>query len=646
MDGMHEAQKRGTGPGIVKAALVAAVIFLIVIPSMPFTPGAGLDPSWILGINMGHFDRMVFGRDIVFTYGPLGYLMMPTFPEANPWSAFAFLLGIALITGYALWRLCWRARHWTEICLYLAVFWIYSAFALDSPIERPLGAVIALTLLIASRLDEAPWFDVGLLFCLAGMMLLAKFNIGIIASLAAFYFAACLVWLDRSRLSLVLKPAAVVLSIWIATLAGLYWISDGTLGGLIAFFRGSFEIANGYSEAMGLPGPLWIAAGSVADCLALWIVVPLAAGSLRRILWGMPLLFAIGFLCFKSAMVRQDAHALPFPFEMAAVSLIVVALASTVRSRIVVAAFALGSIALGLAEHGEPPFPPARVDRLRGLEALENFKGLLHWPAIVHSTEERTRLALEVDRLQSGFSPYVEGKKVTAYPWEIAMIRANHLRWQPLPVFQAYSAYTPMLDSLNAEALKAPSAPEAVLLAWDSIDGRYPFYETPRSWLALFDWYDLKLRSHNAPESVAVLTRRSVPRFGPAQPMGRMVAHWGQTITLPLIADDEVLVMEADVSENIRGILKRELFRSPIVEVRATLRSGFIERRRLIQANLKNGVIVSDWPKSLGPLLSMFAERGAFTKDRVVSISLHTYYPAEFRPAIRIRWSRLKLRQP
>ena len=123
-----------------------------------------------------------------------------------------------------------------------------------------------------------------------------------------------------------------------------------------------------------------------------------------------------------------------------------------------------------------------------------------------------------------------------------------------------------------------------------------------------------------------------------------MVAHFGQKITLPPVADDQALIMEADVAENFRGILKRELFRSPIVEVRAVLRSGYIERRRVLQSTMKNGVIVSDWPKSLGPVASMFA--GSFAKDRVASISLHTAYPGEFHSAIRIRWSRVKLRQP
>ncbi len=641
MDGMLMAHNRVVR--MFKTAIISAVIFLIVTPGMPFTPGAGLDPSWIFGINMGHSERMVFGRDIIFTYGPLGYLMMPSFPEAEPWAVFAFLWGIALVAAYALWTLCMRARHWTEMVLYLGVFWIYNGFAWDSPIERPLGAVIALTLAVAIRLDERPWFDIGLLSFLGAVLLLAKFNIGMIASLAAFYFVACVVWRGRRMPGLIVKPAGAVVAVWAVTLVGFYWALDGTLGGVVAFLRNSMEVANGYSEAMGLPGPLWVAACAVLSCVALWIAVPVAAGQLRRVVWGVPLLIGMSFLCFKSAMVRQDAHALPFPYQMAALSLLVIALVSTWRSRIVVAIFVAGSLASGFAQLGDPPLPPEHLDRLTGRAALVSFEEYLHWPAAVTAMEMNTQRALGLDASPPEFQPYVEGKRVNAYPTEIAMIRANHLRWQPLPVIQAYSAYTPALDLLNARAVDDPAGPEAILLWWDSIDAREPFYETPESWWALLNWYDVKARSHNWPQNMCVVVRRSTPRFDPPVPIGTAVVHWGQTITLPPVANDEALMMRAEIGESLKGIVKRELFRAPMVMVRATLESGFIDSQRAIRANLPDGVLVSDWPKSLGDLAPMFGPAGV-SRDRVVSISFHTQSPNEFARVIRIRWSKVKLR--
>ncbi|HTW68011.1 MAG TPA: hypothetical protein VME17_25525 [Bryobacteraceae bacterium] len=626
---------------IFKAALILAAIFVIVTPTPPFALGAGLDASWIFGINMGHVARMVFGRDIVFTYGPLGFLLYPTFPEAAPWAVFAFDWGIALLTGYALWMLTKRARHWTEICVYLGVFWVYSAFALGAEIERVLAAIIALTLLVAIRLDEAPWFDLGLLSFLAAVALLAKFNLGVIATFAAFYFTAILAWRRRSW-----KRAAAVVTIWIVTFGGIYWILDGTLVGIVPFIRYSIAIASGYSEGMALAGPLWIAIGAVLSCFVLWFLVPLASGNLRRLAWGMLPLVAISFLCFKWAMVRQDDHDLPFPFQCAAIALLVVALASSLRSQIAVAIFALGSFAFGAAEQLESANPQLPMERLTGSAALTNVDSYLHWPSTVAAIERAERQALHADQLPPGFQPYVEGKRVAAYPWEIAMIRANHLHWESLPVLQAYSAYTPALDSLNAGALDSAAGPQAILLEWTNLDNHEPFYETPRSWYALLDWYDLKLRSHNWPENVAVLNRRATPRYAAPVLIGTAVAHWNQKITLPPVAEDEGLLMEADTRESIRGFLKSELFRLTPVVVDVRRRSGFLDEARILRENLADGVLVSDWPNSLGPAAAMFARDGSFTTDRVVSITLHPYAPDELEPTIRIRWLRVKLRSP
>jgi hypothetical protein len=38
------------------------------------TPAPGLDPSWNAGLAMAVHDGLHFGQDVVFTYGPLGFL--------------------------------------------------------------------------------------------------------------------------------------------------------------------------------------------------------------------------------------------------------------------------------------------------------------------------------------------------------------------------------------------------------------------------------------------------------------------------------------------------------------------------------------------------------------------------------------------
>jgi hypothetical protein len=651
MDGMDSDGKRlkiptnGNVIAVFRAVLLSALIFWIVMPSVPFPVGPGLDGSWVFGLNIGHFDRMNFGRDIIFTYGPLGYLMVPTFPEAEPWVVFAFEWGTALVTAYALWKLCKQAGHWTTAGLYLLVFWVASVCTFDSTPERILAAILAVALVIASRADSKPWFDMGILFFCAAVALLIKFNLGIIAFGVALCMEAWLIWRHRSTMRIVLVPAAASLIAGLVTLVGLYWMSDGTPWGLVAFLRTSLEVARGYSEGMAVAGPMWVAVDALASCFVLWILIPLLASERRRAVWAIPPLFVFGFLCFKSAMVRQDAHALPFQFQIALAALLVVAFAPTPRNRILVGAFAAASLALGILTIAQlwPAYVPSELGRLKGRAALTNLSGYLHWKTTLKTLDSITVQALAPDQLPSDFRPNVTGKRVTAYPWEIASIRANHLQWQPLPVIQAYSAYTPALDRLNAHALEDASGPEEILLAWGAVDAHEPLYETPQSWRALLNWYDLQLTS----PKIVLLHRRPTPRFGAAVPFGKVVvAHWDEDITLPPVGDDEGLVMEAEVGQNLKGMVKSALLRAPMITVQVELRSGHTDFRRVLRSNMRSGVIVSDWPRCLSDIEPLFTGGGAFSQDRVVSISFCTPAPSEFRSTIRIHWARIKLLHP
>src|SRR4051794_27622935 len=66
------------------------------VPGMQ--PRAGLDPSWQIALHMAASDRLTYGRDVVFTYGPLGFLSIPltvTVPTAVASIAFTIVLWFA-----------------------------------------------------------------------------------------------------------------------------------------------------------------------------------------------------------------------------------------------------------------------------------------------------------------------------------------------------------------------------------------------------------------------------------------------------------------------------------------------------------------------------------------------------------------------
>ena len=74
---MHK--KSLDSPVVVKGILIiiTAYFFLANLPGIDWLR-IGLDPSWAFAISDAAHKQLIFGQDIIFTYGPLGYLIHGT----------------------------------------------------------------------------------------------------------------------------------------------------------------------------------------------------------------------------------------------------------------------------------------------------------------------------------------------------------------------------------------------------------------------------------------------------------------------------------------------------------------------------------------------------------------------------------------
>src|SRR5690349_5730933 len=79
-----------------------AITFLAILPLPPGVAQEGLDASWVQALHVAVEQRLAFGTDIVFTYGPLGFVHARMY-----WPglfvvtcAFWALLGVALLDAW------------------------------------------------------------------------------------------------------------------------------------------------------------------------------------------------------------------------------------------------------------------------------------------------------------------------------------------------------------------------------------------------------------------------------------------------------------------------------------------------------------------------------------------------------------------
>jgi hypothetical protein len=155
-------------------------------------------------------------------------------------------------------------------------------------------------------------------------------------------------------------------------------------------------------------------------------------------------------------------------------------------------------------------------------------------------------------------------------PWEDGAAWAYDLNWDPLPVFQQYSAYTPRLDDLNAAKLESSGAPEMIL--WQNtttfdpnavnypgaIDARWPAFETPRQMVEMFCRY----RALRWDEAWAVL-RRAPNRCDQERAIETLEVGVNEGVPLPATRPDEALVVRVS-GLSVAGIerLRTLLFRA------------------------------------------------------------------------------------
>jgi hypothetical protein len=156
------------------------------------------------------------------------------------------------------------------------------------------------------------------------------------------------------------------------------------------------------------------------------------------------------------------------------------------------------------------------------------------------------------------------------------------LDWDPLPVFQNYSAYTSELDRLNAAAAESQNGPERILrenqllvlpeFPTPDLDGRYPGWDPPEQARAVL----CNFAPLHTTERWQVLGR--VPdRCGRPRPIGSVESRYGEVVEVPAPGAGEVVfarIQGAGVSglERLTALILHARVRQVVVNGSQTYR--------------------------------------------------------------------------
>jgi hypothetical protein len=634
---------RHTGFLGLRARWLFALMFfwmaVALIPLPPGTPVTGLDASWARALNLAHAQNLVFGRDVIFSFGPLGYLYFPVPGLVQPFPSYAciwavyvlFLSGVLLI-----WR-CLGNR------LVVFISWMVLAGAMlfiDLPADKTqvafLSSAIGIVALLVSRGDAGSGY-LALAGAIAGLMPLFKTNEGI-AACAVFYalLASQLLTTARGPATVWRKVAALALVPPLVLTLGFVLV-ERNISALWAYVTGSLEVATGYSEAMALPGPMYQAVLAVLSLAVLGLGIPAVAASRLDLAKGLLPALVAGFFAFKSGLVRQDdMHADLLQIKLALAGVFLLVCARNARDRRLLAGFVVASFCFGVVVYqgAVPVSAQIAQRRIFWQTPFANLSASWHFPSTWAWVEAQIRPQLDHLRMDADISRTVGGGTVDDVPYELDIVQVNGWRWKPRPVFQSYSAYTPALDQLNAGHLASPASADHILMQWEDIDGRYPLLDDAASWRSLFDHYDAELTRPD----LLVLKRRNSPRYSEAQPFGSATGAWQSEIAVPGETQNGFVLMRAEIGKSLYGILRGVLFRNAATYLNATFISGRQSRWRVTRANLVDGAFIAYLPQTLRETLLYFGQPADSSPERVASIRFETPDPSEFTAAIRIQW--------
>ncbi|MDV3351563.1 hypothetical protein QGP82_22860 [Leptothoe sp. LEGE 181152] len=156
-------------------------LFLAFLP-LHWPINIGLDPSWSYGITRAAQSGMQFGKDIIFTFGPWGFLTHGVSMEIVWWQIWLFRTIVHLMFWVVFTRLILTTDKSHILYKYLAIFSIGLIYCrgLSHDYELAYTLLALVTLLLHKKLNS---FWILLLGGLAGFLSLTKLSLGIKAFL-------------------------------------------------------------------------------------------------------------------------------------------------------------------------------------------------------------------------------------------------------------------------------------------------------------------------------------------------------------------------------------------------------------------------------------------------------------------------------
>ncbi len=588
-----------------------------------------LDPSWHAVLEYAALHHWQFGTQIVFTYGPLGYLAAPTSLGHMVSTRVAFAFFWSLVVSVTSLNLARRLPMPVRVAF---IGWLI-AFPLAEGLDQTAFWVLAAaTLLILSDSQRDRW---QYPICLAAFILLALIKFSFFTAGAASVAVVGIYWASQRKfreatILAVAAPAAFVLA-WKAC--------DQPISNLGLWIHHGLQLESGYSAAMNLTpkSSVLLSAAAGLTLLAGGALALLIREKQKALACATALtLVQYSFLAWKEGFTRSgDWHAYVFlwylPLGMAFYLLRDGPSTATHKPAWVLRGAFAASIVIALAgSHFQIPgfawsqatnWPRRLACRTAQIgQLLRGQPGGLFAEARKPSTVAVSKFEHACDVIGDG------SVDVMNYLQQVAIV--NNLNYRPRPVFQGFVAYTPELQTLNENFFEGAYRPQFVVLDQHATDHRFPTIEDSAAQNFVLNNYVPVARDGN----FLVLHQSTTERLA-LRPAYETIVRFGESIDLRPWSSAPLFI-SAEIEPSLPGHAATILYQPTPLSI--LVASGESEHRyRLVASMAQKPFLISPILDSNYDVLNLLTAQSGKTVDRVTFEPPHV--PWEFHDSFRVR---------
>ncbi len=576
-----------TKKNIENIILLLLIVFLI--PKYIFiSPSIGLDSSWKISLNLAIKEQLKFGKDIVYTFGPLAYLSTGIKEFASVIFIVFFWILSTLSSVFFIHFLIKGSKSYFHLLIITLILFLRGDILFSRDVIVTFLIFIFFTLYYFRYKQNLVLIIISLLAILSFYI---KVNTGLIINFLLVIFLTYLIF-DSQKKKWRFYLMFAVIHFGLILLLSIPLNTD-----IFNYIKYSTSIINSYNDAMFIEPhkvPLFLSLVSIFCLTFCFMIYFKKIISSRYELYVVGSIFLFVFILFKQSFVRADDHFFLYFNLISFVVLIVYHFTQIDASK---------SIYFGIVI-------------LTALCTIKVYQYKTPWI----QTDISPSKCREARRLPERILTKIGNKSVDVLGSESSYIYYNNLKYNPRPIFQSYAAYNTNLSKLNCDKYYSTKSPDYVLFHFGSIDNRHPFWDESMLYLKMLNRYiivdSLPIQYMNG--MLLFKNTRHIPRLISKTLLTKTIS-FNQEIYIP--KSDNILFLKCKINNSIIGGIKRTLFQPSTIYIKLRDSENHFYFYKLITPIIENGVIINKKIRLFKDAALFFKSNGKINKS-IISFEL------------------------